>query len=298
MIKPRAFGFNSETAESNVFQKKTNLSSDILHKNALTEFEKMVMQLKNADIEVFVFEDLNNETPDSVFPNNWVSFHDDGTVVLYPMLSPIRRKEKRLDILESLRKNFKMNRIVDLTMHEQEAKFLEGTGSIVFDHQNKNAFAALSPRTDFQLFNELCSVLDYQPICFNSFDKNQMPVYHTNVMMAIAEKFAIVCMESIPDEKEKTNLMSALKLSGKEIIEISIDQMYKFAGNALFVKNNEEQPFLIISKRGLECLTEDQKSIMTKSCRLIFPSVETIENTGGGSVRCMISEINLPRLIN
>ena len=297
MIRPGAFGFNPETAESNVFQKKTNLPSDKLQKKALAEFEKMVVQIKNAGVEVFVFEDLNKETPDSIFPNNWVSFHDDGTVVLYPMMSPTRRKERRMDILESLRKNFKISRIIDLTMHEEEARFLEGTGSIVFDHKNKIAFAAHSQRTNLQLFNELCSVLGYQPISFKSNDKNEIPIYHTNVMMALADEFVIICLQSIADEKEKTKVVSALKASGREIIDISFDQMNNFAGNAFFVKNSQNQPFLIISQRAFCSLNQNQTEKIATSCKSILPAVETIENTGGGSVRCMVSEINLPRLI-
>jgi hypothetical protein len=295
LIRPSAFGYNPETAETNVFQRKPELSDLRIQQNALTEFENMVNMLEASGVELYVFDDPFHY-PDSVFPNNWVSFHDDGTVVLYPMMAESRRKERRTDILESLRKDLLIQRIVDLSHYEAEGIFLEGTGSVVFDHKNKLAFAARSARTDEILFHTLCKVLKYNPVVFISTDQKNIPLYHTNVIMTIADDFAIICSETIKDEKQRNNVLHHLSSTGKKIIEITYQQMERFAGNGLFICSKSGNPYLLISEQASQSLNKDQKNSIKTYCEIISPGIQTIEKAGGGSVRCMVSEILLPYL--
>ncbi|MGI8893205.1 MAG: citrulline utilization hydrolase CtlX [Bacteroidia bacterium] len=293
MIRPSAFAYNPETAESNVFQKKSTLSNRQLQQKALLEFQDMIEQLKTAGIDLYIFDDPYNNS-DSIFPNNWVSFHEDGTVVLYPMLAVNRRQERRIDILESLRTKMKITRIIDLTDYENKEIFLEGTGSIVFDHNNKKAYAALSPRTDKNLFLSLCNTLEYKPVTFNSTDRNEIPLYHTNVMMTVAHNFVLFCSDSIKDAVQRTEILAELASPGRNIIELTFVQMEQFAGNALFLSGKNDTPFLLMSKAALRSLRQDQKATINEHCEILSPEIETIENTGGGSVRCMVAEIFLP----
>lgn len=295
LIRPSAFGYNAETAESNVFQRKPEITDLQIQHIALTEFENMVKTLEAYGVELFIFDDHLQNT-DSIFPNNWISFHEDGTVVLYPMMAESRRKERRLDIPEALRKKLLINRLIDLTVYEAEGKYLEGTGSIVFDHKNRCAYATLSPRTDESLFNLLCKELDYKAVVFGATDENGIPLYHTNVMMCVAGEFAIVCSESIKDLSQRQLVLQELTSTGKELIEISFSQMRCFAGNALFLRGKKSQPMLLLSETALKSLEPHQKQVIQKYSEIISPSIETIEKAGGGSVRCMVSEILLPYL--
>lgn len=294
LIKPKSFGFNPDTAVNNTFQKKPEGPEEQITEQAVKEFEDFASTLKSNGVNVLVFEDTTFPAkPDAVFPNNWISFHPDGTVVLYPMFAPLRRAERRMDIIESLRKRYYIKRIIDLTHYEKENKFLEGTGSIVFDHMAKVAYACVSPRTDPLLLRELCEKIGYREILFHAFDQGKMPVYHTNVMMCVAEKFAVVCLESIQNSHDRHLVESALEIGGHEVIPISISQVAHFAGNMLAVKSGQKQ-LLVMSSSAYNILTLEQKQQLERYCELLPISIRTIETVGGGSARCMMAEIFLP----
>ncbi|MCW1312532.1 MAG: arginine deiminase-related protein [Candidatus Parvarchaeota archaeon] len=295
MIRPHNFGFNEQTAKTNKFQKKTNSSVNL---QALKEFNNAVETLRMSGINVFVFDDLKEvDTPDSIFPNNWISFHEDGTAVVYPMLALNRRNERRADIIQSLSTlyGFSCSKVIDLTNYEKKNKFLEGTGSLVLDHENKIAYACLSERTNEEVLNKFCSEMKYRPVKFHAFDETGFPIYHTNVMMALGGKFAIVCLDSIKDEDEKKAVVSTIKESGKNLIELTFKQMLNFAGNALELLDSAGNKKLIISKRALGSLSKEQKDEIEKYCDIISIDVSTIEECGGGSIRCMLAEIFLPQ---
>ena len=291
LIRPANFGFNEETRASNVFQKELNEDAETVRQKASLEFETFASQLKSHGVDVFVFDDTPSPVKtDAVFPNNWISFHADGTVVLYPMLSANRRLERRADIIESLKDKFEITNIIDLSIYESENLFLEGTGSIVFDHANKIAYAALSPRTDKELFLDLCEKLNYKPVIFTAHDRSGSEIYHTNVMMCIGEEFAVICLESITDKSERANVFSKLATTGHEVVDITFDQMNSFAGNMLLVRND----LLVMSQSAHRSLTKTQKLALEKYCELLPFAIPTIETVGGGSARCMIAEIFLP----
>ena len=232
--------------------------------------------------------------PDAIFPNNWVSFHEDGTVVLYPMCAENRRSERRMEIIEALGTEFRIEKIVDLSHFENEGRFLEGTGSIMFDHENKIAYACLSPRTDAALFDEVSQTLGYTPISFRAVDAKGRAIYHTNVMMCIGVGFAVICLESIENAEEKETVVESLKRSGLEIIDISFEQMNKFAGNMLEVSGKNGKVFLVQSQRAFDSLRKEQIAVLEKYCELLPIPIPTIETIGGGSARCMMAEIFLP----
>ena len=291
LIRPANFGFNEETRASNVFQKELNENAETVRQKASLEFETFASQLKSHGVNVFDFDDTPSPVKtDAVFPNNWISFHADGTVVLYPMLSANRRLERRADIIESLKDKFEITNIIDLSIYESENLFLEGTGSIVFDHSNKIAYAALSPRTDKELFLDLCEKLNYKPVIFTAHDRSGSEIYHTNVMMCIGEEFAVICLESITDESERANVFSKLATTGHEIVDITFDQMNSFAGNMLVMRND----LLLMSQSAFDSLTDPQKTALEKYCELLPLAIPIIETVGGGSARCMIAEIFLP----
>ncbi|MGB7202036.1 MAG: arginine deiminase-related protein [Pyrinomonadaceae bacterium] len=293
LIRPANFGFNEETRASNVFQKELNEDAETVRQKASLEFETFASQLKSHGVDVFVFDDTPSPvTTDAVFPNNWISFHADGTVVLYPMLSTNRRLERRADIIESLKDKFEIANIIDLSIYESENLFLEGTGSIVFDHSNKIAYAALSPRTDKELFLDLCEKLNYKPVTFSARDRDGSEIYHTNVMMCVGDQFAVICLESITDESERANVFSKLATTGHEIVDITFDQMNSFAGNMLVMRND----LLVMSQSAFDSLTDPQKTALEKYCELLPIAIPTIETVGGGSARCMIAEIFLPEI--
>ena len=295
LVKPAHFTFNKETAVSNAFQNVLEEKEEVIKKNVLNEFENVVTLLKSKNVDVIVVEDTPDPIkPDAIFPNNWVSFHADGTVILYPMCAPNRREERRLDVLEMLRKKFKIGNVVDLSKYEAEELFLEGTGSIVFDHPNKIAYACISPRTDEQLFIELCNYLHYKPIYFISEDKNGKQIYHTNVMMCVAEKFVVICLDSITDKNERAQVVASLEKTNHEVIDITFEQMNHFAGNMLELKDNKGKHLLVMSKSAYDSLTSSQKTKIGKYAEPLPLPIKTIETIGGGSARCMIAEVFLP----
>jgi len=294
MVRPANFGFNEETAVSNAFQNQTELTSEDIKKQVLTEFDAYVNKLREKGVNVTVIEDTKNPVkPDAIFPNNWGSFHEDGTVILYPMATPNRRIEKREDIIADFKTKYNISKVIDLSKYENENRFCEGTGSIIFDHINKRAYACLSPRTDKNVFVEVCSILNYKPIYFTSTDIDNQEIYHTNVMMCISEKFAVVCLDSIRNEDEKQRVVNSLEETGHEIVEITLNQVYQFAGNMLTVCNNSGKEYLVMSNSAFNILTEEQKDALMYYNELLPVDVGLIEKIGGGSARCMISEIFL-----
>jgi hypothetical protein len=293
LVKPGSFGYNSETAVNNAFQELPHESGAAVAKAAVAEFSIFAERLQDKGVNVVVFVDTADPIkPDAVFPNNWISFHPDGTVVLYPMFAPSRRKERRADIIDQLKEKFEVKRVIDLSKYEEENRFLEGTGSIVFDHDTKLAFACLSPRTDAGLLKLVCKELGYNEVIFNSFDNGGMQIYHTNVMMCIANKFAVICMETIKNSNEKQLVTNKLKEGGHEIIEISFSQMNQFAGNMLAV-NGEKGPVLVMSRSAYDSLTPYQVERLSNYCELLPMPIRTIETIGGGSARCMMAEVFL-----
>ncbi|MDQ1139185.1 citrulline utilization hydrolase CtlX [Pedobacter agri] len=293
MIRPVDFKFNEQTAGNNKFQ-VASTESDV-QSQALKEFDGFVQLLRQNDVDVTVVDDtLQPETPDSIFPNNWVSFHEDGSIYLYPMFSENRRLERRKEILEGLRDKFEVNHVSDLSFYEMQYAFLEGTGSMVLDRVNKIAYACLSVRTDEEVLQNFCMLTGYEPISFQAVDGTNFPIYHTNVMMCIGDRFAVICLDSIPDQEEKLAVTMSLTSSGKEIIEITLDQMNHFAGNMLQVANQSGESLLVMSEQAYLSLTTDQISALENYARIIYAPIYTIEKNGGGSARCMLAEIHLP----
>lgn len=295
MIRPVNFGFNEQTAGSNAFQNRNAAQQEVQDK-ALAEFDNLVNVLRGNSVEVIVIDDTPEpHTPDSIFPNNWVSFHADGNVFLYPMMAENRRLERREDIIMDLEDEFKIKHVIDLSRFEHEHKFLEGTGSMVLDRENKIAYACLSPRTDKDVLDLFCEQSGYKPMLFDAVDGNGMAIYHTNVLMCIGSKFAVICLDSIADEQEINAVIASLNNTQKEIVDITFDQMNHFAGNMLELKNKEGESLLVMSKSAFQSLTELQRSTLGKYCKLLYADISTIENNGGGSARCMIAEVHLPR---
>ena len=297
MIEPAAFGFNAETAQNNYFQ--INSENAETQNRALQEFNNFVEKLRSKGINVIIVKDtLEPHTPDSIFPNNWISMHQDGTVVLYPMCAVNRRWERRNDILEILKRNFSVKEIIDFSAPENDGKFLEGTGSMIFDHDNKLAYGSVSLRLDEQLFREFCEKFGFEPVVFHSYqtaNNERLPIYHTNVMMCVADQFVVICLDCIDDETERVNVVNAIVNSGKEIIEISESQMQQFAGNMLQVQNYEGKKFLVMSQSAYQSLTPEQISNIEKYSEIIYSDLETIETNGGGSARCMLAEVFLEK---
>ena len=292
MIRPVDFKFNEQTAGNNKFQQASE--EEDVQALALKEFDNFVSLLREKGVNVTVIDDTAEpETPDSIFPNNWVSFHENGQVFLYPMFSENRRRERRDDIIESLGKNFAISGITDLSAHEQKGVYLEGTGSMVLDRENKIAYACLSVRTDQKVLEDFCAQSGYQAIPFQAVDAEGFPIYHTNVMMCIGSGFAVICLDAIPDEKERTTVIENLSSSGHEIVEISYDQMNRFAGNMLQVQNNNGDLLLIMSEQAYLSLNASQIERLEKYSQIIHSPIYTIEKNGGGSARCMLAEIHL-----
>ncbi len=293
MIRPVNFGFNEQTAGSNAFQNR-NAEQQQVQNKALNEFDNLVKLLQNNGVEVIVVDDTHEpHTPDSIFPNNWVSFHQDGNVFLYPMMAENRRLERREDIIMQLEDEFTVKHVIDLSRFEHEHKFLEGTGSMVLDRENKIAYACISPRTDKEILALFCKQTGYKEVSFYAFDQNHQAIYHTNVLMCIGSKFAVICLDSITDDNERNAVLTILKLTHKEIINISFTQMNQFAGNMLELKNKSGESLLVMSKNAYQSLGQDQKTALEKYCKLLYADINTIENNGGGSARCMIAEVHL-----
>ena len=297
MIRPIEFGFNPETAASNAFQ-DSELAAQIKgtpQANARREFDEMARQLRAAGVDVLLYEDTaEHYTPDSIFPNNWISFHASGTVVLYPMQAENRRWERRQDIIDDLAKNFHVSRVIDLTHFEQEGKFLEGTGSLVLDRMHRVAFACLSPRTHPEVLAEFSKQTGYRTVSFHAADADGQAIYHTNVMMCIAETAAIVCLAAIIDPDERLMVRQELEKIGKRIFDISLEQMANFAGNMLLVNTGRGQKMLIMSTRAYNSLTSSQVSQLNEYATLLHYNLDAIEANGGGSARCMMAEVHLP----
>lgn len=294
MIRPVNFVFNEQTAGSNAFQNR-NAEQQQVQDNALQEFDCFVNVLRENGVEVIVIDDTAEpHTPDSIFPNNWVSFHNDGTVFLYPMMAENRRLERREDIITQLEDEFKVKHVIDLSHFEHENKFLEGTGSMVLDRENKIAYACLSPRTDKVVLEEFCKDSRYKPVLFHAVDQNSMDIYHTNVLMCIGSSYAVICLDSIKDEAEKTAVIQSLQSTQKQIVDISFEQMNHFAGNMLEVQNKDGESLLVMSKSAWDSLSYEQKAILSSFSKPVYSDISTIENNGGGSTRCMMAEVHLP----
>lgn len=296
MIRPVAFGMNIQTADSNAFQNKS-ASQEKVQEKALAEFNTFVEKLRSNGIDVTVINDtLKPHTPDSIFPNNWISFHEDGSVYLYPMQASNRRLERREDLIDELSKHFKITEINDLSFTEDRGEYLEGTGSMVLDRYNKIAYACLSIRTQEKVLDIFSNESGYKAVKFHAVDEHKMAIYHTNVMMCMGDSFVVICLESVPDEKEKALLLKSFEETEKEVVVISLAQMNHFAGNMLQVKNKKEESFLVMSESAFNALSPDQIIQLEKYSTLLHSPIPTIEDNGGGSVRCMMAEIHLPQL--
>lgn len=298
MVRPVAFRMNEETAVNNYFQSK--LEGEDINEKAAREFDGFVEKLRSVGVNVIVVDDiLEDNTPDSIFPNNWVSFHEDGKLVLYPMFAENRRKERRLEYFLKLEEaGFKINEIVDYTAAEEDDIFLEGTGSLILDRVNEKAYCAISPRADEDLLIEFCEDFEFTPVIFNAYQsvgEKRLPIYHTNVMMCLGEEFTVICLDTIDDKKELKNVVKHLKQDGKEIISISEEQMHEFAGNMLEIQGAAGKKYLVMSARAHKSLSEDQVNRIEKYCEILSLEIDTIETCGGGSARCMMAEIFLPK---
>ncbi len=295
MIRPVRFAFNAETAVNNSFQVAPNDASLAVSEAALFEFDRLVSRLENEGIDVTVVQDTPEpHTPDSIFPNNWVSFHSNGTLVLYPMYAQNRRLERKQQVLDAIAEKFLIKYSIDFSVYEANNIFLEGTGSMVLDRENQIAYACLSPRTDKFVFREFCKSLNYTPISFIANDVSGKPIYHTNVMMCVADEYVVICLASITDTLESERVLKTLTSSGKTIIDISYEQMNHFAGNMLQVHNKEGKKYLVMSSQAFESLTPDQIATIEQFNPIIHSDISTIETNGGGSARCMIAEVFLP----
>lgn len=298
LVKPAHFCYNNSTAASNSFQHPIqDLPPARIHENALQEFEALHRALTAHRIETIVIQDPGTtRLPDAIFPNNWISLHENATAILYPMLSPARRAERTLDILTPLRQSgFICDNIIDLTCHEQQNRFLEGTGSVIFDRHNKVLYAGISPRTDAAIVEQLSEILGYTPVLFNAVDINNIPIYHTNVIFSLTETLAILCIEAIRNPVEKNTVLKQLEKSGHEIIIIDYTQLNQFAGNIFGIYNQQQQPHLIMSEAAWQAFTAPQKTQIQKHGSVIHVPLPTIEYCGGGSARCMLAGIHLPR---
>ncbi|MBT4679775.1 MAG: amidinotransferase [Flavobacterium sp.] len=301
MIRPINFRMNEQTAVNNYYQRVLNdLLPATVNANAQKEFDDYVKKLESHGVHVVVISDIEgSDTPDAIFPNNWISFHENGTVALYPMFAENRRFERREDILDELEeKGFVIKNTIDYSSAEQDNIFLEGTGSLLLDRVNRKAYCALSPRADEDLFIEFCEDFEYTPVLFSAnqtVDTKREAIYHTNVMMCLAETFAVICLASIDDKKERKNVLKQLKEDGKKVIEISEEQVNNFAGNMLQVRGANDELFLVMSKAAHDSLNQSQLAQIGNHCKIISSSLDTIEACGGGSARCMMAEVFLPR---
>ena len=302
MIRPLAFNYNVQTAVNNHYQNANDFASNSnqINLTAQTEFDNFVLKLRSFGVDVIVFQDDDKfDTPDSVFPNNWISFHSNGDIALYPMFAKNRRNERREDVVKYIEKNrYLINDVIDYSSAEESNIFLEGTGSIVLDRLNRKAYCAVSERSNEELLIEFCEDFEYTPVVFNAFqsvNEARELIYHTNVMMCVADNFVIICLDCIDDKKEKNNVIAHLKDDGKEIIEISENQVNSFAGNMLQILDRNSNSLLIMSESAYNVLTRAQKDIINKYAKIVFSSLNTIETYGGGSARCMMAEVFLPK---
>ncbi len=297
MIRPANFNYNELTAESNAFQEATeaNTPAALTQSKALFEFDQMVEALKQEGVDVIVIDDNTEATrPDAVFPNNWISFHDNGHVVVYPMMAPNRRPERRMEIIEQLKERFEVKEVIDLSHYEEKDLFLESTGSMIFDRANQIVYACYSPRTSKEVLEDFAKKLEVELVQFTAKDEEGQEIYHTNVMMSIGEEFAVVCLDAIPDEKEREALQVSLEKTGKEIISIQFEQMKNFAGNVLEIENKAGEKLLVMSEKAYQTLGTVQITDLEKYVKIVHTPLDTIEANGGGSARCMMAEVFLP----
>lgn len=301
MIRPVQFRMNEQTAVNNYYQQKIEgLTPENANQKAQQEFDGFVERLRSVGVNVIVVDDTkDSDTPDSIFPNNWISFHENAEVVLYPMFAENRRLERREDILDIVEENgFVIDEINDYTSAEQDNIFLEGTGSMILDRENAKVYAALSPRADEELIIEFCEDKDMQPVIFEAYqtvEGERLAIYHTNVMMSVAETFAILCADCIDDKQERKLVINNLKEDGKEVILITEEQVERFAGNMLQIAGKDGQLYMVMSTQAFESLTDDQVKTIEKHCAILHAPLYTIEACGGGSARCMLAEVFLPK---
>jgi hypothetical protein len=297
MVRPANFGFNEETAQNNSFQTKDeSVSQNIIRAKAQVEFDKFVEALRQRSVNVIVAED--SPTPakaDAVFPNNWVTTHVDGIMILYPMFAKVRRLERDENIIQLIENQFVINKKIHLEHYESIGQFLEGTGSMILDRENEIAYACLSERTNIKLLDEFCEIMGYKRVAFQAVDSKGKDIYHTNVMMALGETFVVICLDTVTDEEERMNLIKHFDSTNKEIIEISFKQMMKFAGNMLQVRNDQGETFLVMSEQAYYSLDPAQVNHIQRHTQIIFSDIKTIEYYGGGSARCMMAEIFLEK---
>lgn len=299
MVRPVRFRMNEETVVNNYFQEEMDLKNEEINRQAQQEFDAFVHKLREVGVKVIGVDDIYEQnTPDSVFPNNWITFHQNGNVAIYPMFAENRRRERREDILDKVEEEgFLIENVYDYTDAEQENIFLEGTGAMVLDRVHRKAYCALSPRADEELFIEFCEDFEYTPVIFRAYQKvdgKQVPIYHTNVMMALGENFAVVCLDTITDKSERKNLLHHLKEDKKEIISITPEQMCQYAGNMLQVQG-KGSTYLVMSDAAYNVLTPQQIQTIEKYTQILHSNLETIETCGGGSARCMLAEVFNPR---
>jgi len=299
MIEPVAFGRNPDSARTNAFMRDaTGRKPDELQAAALHEFQGLVERLENDGVEVLVYRDsVDSPSPDAIFPNNWVSFHEDGRAILYPMEPPNRRPERRKEILDwlSVEKGFRLSEVVDLSHHEAEGRFLEGTGSMVFDRPGRTVYASVSPRTTPSLLREYGARFGLRVVSFHAHDADGVPVYHTNVALALGSGVAVFCGEAVRDRSERRALVESLENGGREVVEITMEQLYAFAGNMLALENARGETLIVMSERAFSSLRPAQLERLERQARLVTSAIPTIEDYGGGSVRCMLAEVFLPR---
>lgn len=298
MIRPAGFESNPQTAVSNRFQGKSSVPRDEQQTVALREFDNLVTALRDAGIEVIVINDRSNpHTPDAIFPNNWISMHADGRVVLYPMEAPNRRAERRLDVVDELHKIHRrlVTEVVDLSEHEREGHFLEGTGSMVLDRVNHVAYACLSSRTHLAPLGDFAQRMGYDVVAFDAVDRAGFPIYHTNVLMSVGEEIAVICDAAIPREDQREAVLTRLRETGHRILSIGFSQLEAFAGNVLELRNRDGERVIAMSQRARESLTDEQRQVLAADARIVSAPIDTIESSAGGSVRCMLAEVHLPQ---
>jgi hypothetical protein len=292
MIRPVNFGFNAETAVNNAFQIAG--AEEAAQEKAAQEFDDFVNLLRTNGVDVLVVNDTPEPyTPDSIFPNNWISFHDNGAILLYPMFAANRRQERKPQVLQQIKHHFAVQQTIDLSSYEQDDLFLEGTGSMVLDRDHKIAYTCLSPRTNQQVLFDFCKQMQYRPVLFTAIDATGKAIYHTNVMMCVGDHYVVICLESIPVQSERTTVVNTIRETGKELIEINPDQMNHFAGNMLQVQNKNGEQLLVMSSQAYQSLTTEQIQKLNSYNRIVHSPLTTIETNGGGSARCMMAEVFL-----
>ena len=297
MVRPACFGFNEETAKDNAFQTKVKgVTTNEISTKAVQEFDALVAKLRHKKINVEVIQDTKNpENPDAVFPNNWISFHEPDYVITYPMLAKKRRTERRESTIETIKQKYQVKARYNYEKFEADEKFLEGTGSMVFDRENKIAYACCSVRTNEELFRQFCAEMGFLSVLFEAKDQQQMPIYHTNVMLCIGNGFVVICMDAVCDKKDRMMLKKSFEITGREIIEVSMDQMNQYAGNMIQLKNENDDYFLVMSSSAYNSLDKSQLIRLQSKTNIIHSDLTTIEASGGGSARCMIAEIFLSK---